>query len=557
MKRSFIILLSASAGLAAGFAVRWLQPSPLTTEAPARTKTVAAAANKTPVTNVSGASPNRTMTPLASHLEQQLAVSTGVSRWLEWMSVMEKAKSSDFPDLARLARGNSVVLRMVAARWMEVDRDHLFKTLVAESGNVDPVTGAQAFPLTGLGQQLFEEWSKTDPAAAVAALSGSDCPAQLRDLRYTVLNSVMAKDPEMGLKAMADWKVENYGTGTEGIAKWAAVNPRHAAEYALKYPAGYTTDTAMEVIGREWAKTDAGAGMSFAAGMGGRYGEMLATGILRAWSKSDRGKAAAWLAAADPKVRNRLASPMLEIWAKTDTTGAMDWIQQNLSGSGMDEAVASVLKGAAEISVPDAAVLVTGMDSSLSRAKAATSVAREWWPAYHTNQPVPPEAVAWLSSLDPVSIKHVVQQLQWQWSGSDPKSFTAFLATPAGQHAPEYAFASAAREMAQRDPQEAMEWAARLPDGQRDSTTLSAFMAWQGTQPASAIKWLRQLPAEDPRRETLHFGMVGEFVSDREAAVSIAKTLASGNTSAALKAVQALSITDASKEKLLDRFQIR
>lgn len=557
MKRPVIILLAASAGLAAGFAVRWLQPGSLIAETSPQKNAVSAAVAKTPVPDTSTAPRSRrAMTPLAAELEQRLAVSDGVSRWLEWMAVMEKAKLSDFPDLARLAKGNSVALRMVSARWIELDRQHLFKTLVAEARSKDPAS-ASAFPLSEFGQQLFEEWSKSDPAAAIAALSAPDFPTQMKDMRYTVLNSVMKTDPETGLKTMAAWRVENYGTGTDGIAKWAAANPRHAAEFALAHPAGYTTQTAVEVIGKEWAKTDPAAAMDFAAGMKDRYGAALATGVLRAWATADLAKAAAWLAAADPKVRNRLASPMLEVWAKADTNTAMDWIQENLTGNGRDEAVASVLKGAAETSVANAAGIVTGMDSSTARAKAAASVARKWWPGYDASKPVPPEAVAWLSSLDPASIKHVVGQIQWQWGGSDPKGLAEFLTSPAGQHAPEYAFPNVAREMAQKNPQDAIAWAARLPEGQRDSAALIAFMTWQQAQAPAAMKWLRQLPPEDPRREAWHYALVGQYVSDPGVASSISKSLASGNTAAAQKALQAVSIPDDHRAKLLNGLQLR
>jgi hypothetical protein len=557
MSRKSIILLSAAAGLSAGFAVRWLQHGPTEVTASAAAPGSMAADAKKAESATAAQPGGRTLTPLAAHLEQQLAVSSGVSRWLEWMAALEKAKPGDFPDLARLAKGNSVALRMVAARWIELDRRHLFNTLLAESGNVKLAAKARGFPLMELGQQLFEGWSKVDPAAAIAALSHPDFPHHMKDLRYTALNAVMTTDPELGLKTMSEWQVTNYGTGTSGIARWAAANPRHAAEFALAHPAGYTTKTAMEVIGKAWATSDPAAAMSFAAGVNGPYGEALAGGIIKAWAASDLNKAATWLAAADAPARNRLSGPMVEIWAKTDTAAAMDWIQQHLTGRGMDEAVGSVLKGAAETSLPAAAALVAGMDSSASRAKAALSVAKQWWPAYQSGKPAPAEAVTWLSSLDPASIKHVVELMQWQWAGSDAKGLADFLASPAGQHASEHSLHAAARELARSNPQEAMTWAARLPEGQRDGAALTAFNTWRDAQPALAMAWLRQLPVSDPRREAWHLSMVGEIVQNQEAAAAVAKTLASGNTAAAVRAVQGLTIPDGQKQKLLDRLQLR
>ena len=71
--------------------------------------------------------------PLATRLEKDLALSSGVTRWLYWLEALEKAAPSDFPRLDRLARGNPAVLRLVAERWAEFAPRHLFDTLVAAS----------------------------------------------------------------------------------------------------------------------------------------------------------------------------------------------------------------------------------------------------------------------------------------------------------------------------------------------------------------------------------------------------------------------------------------
>ncbi|HWB03169.1 MAG TPA: hypothetical protein VG796_09110 [Verrucomicrobiales bacterium] len=554
-RRRNLILVAAVAGLTSGFTVRWIQRGGTQQNASSGS---ARSAISQAVSAPDSASPHsaKKTSPFVTALKQQLTVSSGVTRWLEWMSALEHAKVTDFPSMVRMTKSNPIALRMIAARWIELDPNHLFNTLIASASEVEGA-GTPAFPRYELGQQLMEDWVARDPAAAIAALSRADYPSVLRDLRFNVLNSIMKKDPELGLKTMSAWHIDNYGVDPKSFGRWAEANPRHAAEFALVHTAGYTTQSAMGEIGKAWAKTDPEAALTFAAGCKDKYGLALANGIVAAWAAKDLGKAAAWLAAADPAVRGRFSGPMVELWAKTDTAGAMNWIQDNLKGSGLDEAIGSVLKGAADKDVASAAELVSGMDATMGRAKAALSVAKKWFPGFDSGKPAPPEAISWLSSLDPGSIKHVMEQLQWQWAGSDPKSLCDFLLTPAGQNSPAYSFYGTAREMARKDPVAALEWAGKLPDERRVDSISNVISEWQNSQPAAAMEWLRKLPASDPRRESYFRATIRDYFPGGPEADVVAKALASGNNTAAREAVQKLSIPDEHKDKLLTRLQLK
>ena len=98
--------------------------------------------------------------PLATQLERDLSMSSGVTRWLYWLEAIEKASSADFPRLARLAQGNATATKLLAARWVEVAPRHLFDTLVAAAKD------GRGFPADELATVLFEEWPKRDPDAA-------------------------------------------------------------------------------------------------------------------------------------------------------------------------------------------------------------------------------------------------------------------------------------------------------------------------------------------------------------------------------------------------------
>lgn len=551
--RRNLVIIAAVAGLSTGFVLRRVQHPPAVDRAQ---DAAAAAGGKPPAARASGKQDRPALSPLAAGLEQQLAISSGVSRWLAWMDALERAKLSDFPHLARLAKGNTVVLRTIAARWIELSPVHLFDSMIAAE-RARP--GDPSFPSDRLGQDLFEDWTARDPAAVVAALSRADLPAGLVQLRHNTLNIIVQKDPEIGLKAMCDWNIGNYGPSTEGISAWAAKDPRHAAGYALAHPAGYGTQYALEAIGKVWAKSDPDAALTFAVGLKDKFGASLASGIMTEWAAKDVAATAAWLSAASPAVRNRFSDPMLKEWARTDRSGAMQWIETNLSGSAMDEAAGAVLGGVAEKDLPGAAGLVAGMDPTMARAKAAAAVARKWIPqAFGTQKPVPPEAIAWMASLDPASIRKVVDDTQWQWSSCDPQSLADFLKTPAGVHVSAQAYSSVARNLARSDPQAALKWANQVTGDNRQLAIENVFREWQNSQPAAAAEWARKLPAGDPQREIYYLSSLRDWMGPSPEATATAKALAVGNTASALAAVEKLTnISPEAKTKLLERLQLK
>jgi hypothetical protein len=196
------------------------------------------------------------------------------------------------------------------------------------------------------------------------------------------------------------------------------------------------------------------------------------------------------------------------------------------------------------------------MDESQARANAALSVARRWFPDYNKQTPADPAAVAWLSALDPASVKHVVESLQWQWGNTDPKGFAEFLTSPAGAHVSPHAYHSAAREMARRNPQQAFDWAAKLPAEHRIEAGANVFREWQNSQPAAAMEWIRKLPADDPMRDYCFSVIAREYVHTGPEADQFAKALSSGGA-AARGALQKLSLPDDVKQRIADRLLVR
>src|SRR5688572_31739942 len=70
-------------------------------------------------------------------------------------------------------------------------------------------------------------------------------------------------DVELGLRLMNDWHIDHYTPSLKGVSKWAAADPRHAAEFTYDNQMGSASREMMKTIGKEWAATDPVAALEF------------------------------------------------------------------------------------------------------------------------------------------------------------------------------------------------------------------------------------------------------------------------------------------------------
>src|SRR6185503_12679663 len=353
--------------------------------------------------------------PLATQLARDLSISSRVTHRLYWLEAVEKASLSDFPRLAALAKGDGAATRLVASRWLQLDLQHCFTTLVTAQ---DP----RALPMEELGEMLFLEWARRDPDGAIAALQGTNNLGTRELWRFNVAGYLVEKDPERGLRALSEWGIDNFAPRMAGVAKWAAANPRHAAEVVMAHPAGYTSQLALDTIGEQWAKTDPAGAMEFASTQPGPFAAALAGTVLKNWTGRNIGQAADWLARADVATRRRLSPAFVEAWAEKDPNNALAWCEANLTGSSLAQTVGSIVNGVAQKNLPAAAEFVARMKLSPARAEAAAAVAKHWFPGWRSGKPAPAGAIAWLAGLDTASTRRALEQVQWKWSNGDPRS---------------------------------------------------------------------------------------------------------------------------------------
>ncbi len=434
------------------------------------------------------------ISPLPTSVARNVAYSDRITRWLHWLEAIENTPLSDFPRLAESANGDATATRLLASRWVELDLRHLFSTL-----NSPQIS--RTLPIDELANLLFHEWVRRDPDGAMGALQGTNNLGTRERWRFNVAGQLMETDPERGLRALSEWGIDNFAPLMTGVAKWAAQDFRHATEVVLACPAGYTSQLAIDIIARVWAKADPKEALEFVAAKPGRLADVLAGTVLKTWAARELNQAADWLAHADENTRDRLSWAFVETWVRTDPTNALRWCESNLEGRRLATTLGNVADHAAQWNVEAAAEFVGSMTPSPARAEAAASVAKHWFPAWRSGLPVPAAAIAWMKRLDPASARRALEQVQWKWSNGDAKSMAEYVASCQVEAVLPSADRNVARSLARKDPVEAFAWASRLPAQRGLTAGWQAFAEWRQSQPELATKWFNALSSTDPRRE--------------------------------------------------------
>jgi hypothetical protein len=455
---------------------------------------------------------------VSAKLEHDLSMSADVTRWLYWFEALEKAQPADLPRLVQLAGKNLNLVRLLASRFAEIYPRETFDLLVANCRNGDRNL-AQEF-----AWRFLREWTKRDPDAVITALNETKNFGDRDSWRSDVAASIFDVDPELGLKQMWEWHIDHHGPNLEKVEKWAAADPRRAAEITLRYPAGYAAQTVMETIAKQWAKSDPAAALSFASAISGNLGSTLANTVLLAWAEGDLNASADWLSHSNPATLNKLAPQFLQVWAKSDAEAALSWAEMNLKGSALSKATASVVRGVAEQDVSKAAEIVLSLEPSDARAEAAMAVAQKWMPRWgdEPQKVTPPGLTNWMRQLDAEAVQRTLKETRFHgWAEVDPKGAASFLEDPELRGVPWGAYYEMAVVLAQREPSEALAWAERLPADQRLGAGAVAFSQWHQAQPGPAMAWLNSLPAGDARRQLFFENTIRWMAWDSQGAEKI------------------------------------
>ena len=100
--------------------------------------------------------------PIDPSLVEVLRADKGAKRWLRLLAASEEAAAKDMPGLIRAAGKDGAAVRMLAARWAELDAKHMFRSLYADYLVPEDAPGA-----------LPDRWALTDALCLAGSPAGA------------------------------------------------------------------------------------------------------------------------------------------------------------------------------------------------------------------------------------------------------------------------------------------------------------------------------------------------------------------------------------------------
>lgn len=234
----------------------------------------------------------------------------------------------------------------------------------------------------------------------------------------------MSSDPETGLRLLREWDERRLSPDLDAVAKWAAQNPRHAAEVARECSTTAGGLKALEVVGRTWAQESL-------------RGEARATaigGIVERLADQDVHRTVGLVAGLDAGgTKNKAIGSLVEPWFRKEGGAPVaEWLVA-LPEADAREAGFNIL-GSKWIWDP-------GREGAAAAAELVTGPQREQVPlsfvlnlAYNQAQRDPEAAMPWTSQLAPACQAQARLRVLDAWTSTRPEAAAAWvLQQPAGE----------------------------------------------------------------------------------------------------------------------------
>lgn len=484
-RATFQTLIGVGVAAAAGFAMAYVIPAKQSSKPVEQNATVAAGAG------------GSSTAPAETALARVVRTEKGSQRWLIVLAQADKATAEQMPAIIRSVGNDSAMIRMLAARWAELDPSHMFASLYADLIQPDgaPGTLPSRWELTSA---LFEQWVKKDADGVIKALNGVPDFSGRDSLRMTVFNQLLQVDVEKGLLAMKEWNIRNYVPNMKSLADWAARDPRRAAETIASLDSEYVVREAMKHVGKAWAQSDPESGLRYAMSLNARTRASLASEVIGTWAQRDLSAAVKFVSAEDnPALKAAVAQGLVNEWAKTDAAGALKWSEENLRGAARTEAIGSLVKTVSVKDIEAAGDLVAGMEPGAAQNSACASIFETWFKKGKEHRDA---AFAWLAELpDPRARQIALEKVQWDWAWNDPDGARDFISGPYGSLASPSLIHQVARGQAAKNPEAAMNWAASLPKERVEDARRAVLDNWLQVRPEGAASYVLKLPAGTER----------------------------------------------------------
>jgi hypothetical protein len=479
---------------------------------------------------------------------EQIKAAKGARRWLLLLASAEKATAADMAALVRSVGKDSTAIRMLAARWAEIDPVHMFASIYADWALPEDSPGALP-SRSRLASVLFEEWGKRDLATAVKVLNDAPEFADRESYRMTLARSALKVDVEQGLRLMKEWQIRGSIPDMKKVTEWATRDPQHAAKVVLDFGGDNAGQQALRAVGTAWAQSDPEGGLRFAANLDPAARATLGNELVQKWAERDPAGAAAFAASQDDMAyRAALGQGLVRTWAVSDPAKALAWSQEHLRGEARTEAVASVIRTYAETNLTAASQMVADMEPGGMQNRACASIFEAWFnkgPSEHN------AAFEWLTSLPNQEAQQMaLQRVQWNRVASDPAFMSNFLSGPHGALAPDYVVSQVAARQAMIDPAAAMKWASTLPGNRGSTARMGALSGWLAHNPEQAQAYALALPASSERQEAVRTISLNVASQSIERAAEWFHTLTAEDQQVATQAFQQIGFDDRQRRAL-------
>ena len=306
----------------------------------------------------------------------------------------------------------------ITARWAALDPSGCFATVNAAIQAASSDIGLY----WGVMPLLFEQWARTDHAAARDALAGMDmakdsalaafldtCALQggaawaalLDDPRFAMANAPIASRPRLS---------------AEPVSPGEAMRSLNAAIRRGRYGMYWLSALRSGAKGGDVHESMA-AWKDLPPVLRGGYTEELVRGLM----EQNPEQATAFMAGLPRDEQEKASQGYASTWAKKDAAASWSWLSQNVQGQRTDAAAA----WGTAVSPTEGVRVLDAAPPSRARDTAGVMLARQWLRA------APAEAAAWMTGLtDPNMKRRVWQEAAVTWAQTAPEQAAVALTAP-------------------------------------------------------------------------------------------------------------------------------
>ena len=323
--------------------------------------------------------------------------------------------------------------------------------------------------------QLFQQWARDQPEAAIAKLSEIQGQQQRAQAINGLVAGLAATDPDRAISIAKGLKNANERTQALSIAaaNIATTNPQRALEMLDDVPAGNQRRQVIGNIASSWSSQDASAVVEWIQSLS--PGDRKAAMDNSIWqiAQSDP-RAAAEMVGSLPASNNNanLFQNVASQWAEYDSDAAAAWVETLAVGAGRREAVNGLVNAWQNNDPAKAAALLSKEGVTNNSSYLAGNVFGNW---VTTNREA---AVAWIDGLELGSDakSNVVSSAVQQWAQNDSAAAADYAIGIADEKVRKQAVSSLMGSWGQSDPAAAKDWALSNLEGDIKTESLSTLI---------------------------------------------------------------------------------